>query len=171
MLAASVCGLSVVQAQQAGERNRLGKELDMAEQVLSALETEQASSWEEEKEMRLSGARADLDTARAELSRPADSIIANEALFEIARISAVTLTEITAFPPSNDDLAGLTCSALPFTVTAEGGMSELLDFTARLNTDLVNGIVRSATLTVPERPTGGDSSVNIQLIIYTYQGE
>lgn len=169
-LVAALTTLGIVQAQQMGEKSSLSEELDTVELNLSMLEAEQSSFWQNEIDTQMDEAQTDGDTARAILSQPVDSIIANESLFDIAEVSFVTLTSITVSSLSDEALADLTCSYLPLSIAAEGNETSLLDFISRLNTDLTNGLVRTVTLNIPETPAEGEASVNIELVIYTYQG-
>ncbi len=170
-LVAALATLGIVQAQQMGEKSNLSEELDTASHNLSMLEAGQSSSWQDETGTQTDGTQTNFDTAKTILSQPVDSIIANESLFNIAAASSVTLTSITVSPLSDDALTELPCSRLPLNITAEGNVTALLDFISRLNTDLTNGLVRSAILSIPETPAEGEALVDIELIIYTYQGE
>lgn len=164
----ALVSLGIVQAQQLSEKNNLSDELETAEQNLSLLEAEQSTSWQD---IQTGDSETDSDTAKTILSQTVDSIIASEALFNIAEASSVTLTSITVSPMLDDTLAELPCSFLPLYIGAEGNETALLDFISRLNADLTNGLVRSAILTIPETPSEGEASVDIELIIYSYQGE
>lgn len=170
-LVAALTTMGIIQVQQTKEKNSLSGDLSMAEQVLSILEANQSASWLDEIDTQLDEAQTDFDTARAELSQPIDSIIANESLFRIAADSSVTLTSIAVSSLYDDTLAELSCSYLPLNVTAKGDLASLLDFISRLNTDLTNGLVRLATLNIPEASDEGESSADIEMVIYTYQGE
>jgi hypothetical protein len=167
-LVAAFVSLGIVHAQQLSEKSSLNDELDTAEENLSMLEAGQSTSWQD---TQTNNSQTDYDTARTTLSQTIDSIIASEALFEIAEASSVTLTSITVSPMLDNELAELPCSFLPLNVGAEGNENALLDFISRLNTDLTNGIVRLAILHIPESPAEGEASADIELIIYTYQGE
>ena len=170
-IVAILISLGIVQANQMSEKNSLNDELDMATQNLSILEAAQSSLGQNGLDTQEDEAQTNYNIARTQLSEPIDSIIANESLFNIAAASSVTLTSISVLPLDDDALAELPCSYLPLNVTAEGDETALLDFISRLNIDLTNGLVRSATLSNPEIPAEGESTVDIELIIYTYQGE
>ncbi len=171
-LVAALTTLGIVQAQQMGEKSSLSEELDTVEYNLSMLEAGDSSFGQDEMDTQMDGAQSDFNTAKVILTQPVDSIIANESLFNIAAVSSVTLTSISVSPLSSDGaLAELPCFHLPLSITAEGNVTALLDFISRLNTDLTNGLVRSAILSIPEPPAEDDALVHIELIIYTYQGE
>jgi hypothetical protein len=170
-IVATLISLGIVQAKQMSEKNSLSDELDMAEQDLSILEAAQSSLGQNGLDTQEDEAQTNFDIARAQLSEPIDSIIANESLFNIAAATSVTLTSISVSPLDDDALAELPCSCLPLNVTAQGNETALLDFISRLNIELTNGLVRSATLNIQETPAEGESTVDIELIIYTYPGE
>ena len=171
VLVAALTTMGIIQVQQMKERDSLSDDLDMAEQLLNALEANQSSQWQDDSDTQPDDTQANFDTAKAELSQSIDSIIANESLFRIAADSSVTLTSISVSSFYDDTLAELPCSYLPLNVTAEGDLTTLLDFISRLNTDLTNGLVRLATLSIPEASDKGESSADIEMVIYTYQGE
>jgi len=134
VLAAILGGLGSVQAQQASEKSRLDSELAMAEEAINGARQKQAES--EDMTGRLSDTSIDLSNAKAQLSRHTDSIIANETLFDLARVCGVEITEITVSPEADEDLAETTCSALPVQVTVQGSMPQLIDFIMTLNPNL-----------------------------------
>ncbi len=170
-IVATLISLGIVQANQMSEKNSLNDELDMAAQNLSTLEAAQSSLGQNGVDTQEDESQTNYNIARAQLSEPIDSIIANESLFNIAAASSVTLTSISVSPLDDDALAELPCSSLPLNVTAEGNETALLDFISRLNIDLTNGLVMSATLNNPEDSAEGVSTVDIELIVYIYQGE
>jgi hypothetical protein len=170
-IVATLISLGIVQAKQMSEKNSLNDELDMAAHDMSILEAAQSSSGQDGLDTQEDEAQTNYNIASAQLSEPIDSIIANESLFNIAAASSVTLTSISVSPLDDDALAELPCFCLPLDVTAEGNETALLDFISRLNIELTNGLVRSATLNIPETSAEGESTVDIELVIYTYQGE
>jgi hypothetical protein len=171
LLVATLVSLGIVLAKQAEQRGELKVALARAEESLNGVQVEQVSADHSDLETKLGDALAFGDTARSELSRPTNSIDVHRALFEIAEAQGVTLREITAARESTSTLAELVVAVLPFTVVAEGEVSDLLDFVAALNTDLGNGLVKSAALQVSDTPEEGLSTITIELDIYTYRGE
>lgn len=169
LLCAIMISLGIVQIQQSSKKTKISEELEKAEKVLSALETEQSSFQNDELDTQLDETRNSKDTAIAKLSQPADSIIASEALFAIAEANSVTLTSMATSPISTGTLAELPCYMLSLNFSAEGNIVQLLDFIVSLNTDLTNGVVRSASLTVSEESGEYVSTVDIGVVIYTYQ--
>jgi len=171
VLAAILGSLGTVQARQSAERSRLDAELAVAEESLRSAQLVQTGAEQSERKERLSTVSADLEDARAQLSEQTDSIIANEVLFNIARLCGVTLTEITVSPVTEEDLEQVPCSLLPVSVKATGNMAALVNFIMTLNTTVTNGVVRSARATAPDSTTSEPPSAQVRLVIYSYQGE
>lgn len=170
-LVAALTTLGIVQAQQMGEKTSLSEELETVEYNLSMLEAGGASFGQQGSGTQAGDDQNNFDNARTILSRTVDSIIASEALFNIAEASSVTLTAISVSPFYDDVLAELPCSYLPLYMSVEGNEPALLDFISRLNVDLTNGLVRSVMLSVPETAEEGEATADIEIVIYTYQGE
>jgi hypothetical protein len=170
-LIAALTALGIVQAQQMGEKSSLSEELDSAKHDWSMLEAEQSSRWQDDIDTQMDESQTNFNIAKEILSLPIDSIIANESLFTTAEVSSVILTSISVSTLTDDLLADLNCSYLPLSVTAEGDETALFDFISRLNTDLPNSLVRSVTLNIEDSSDDVEARADIELIIYTYQGE
>jgi hypothetical protein len=172
VLAAILGSLGVVQARQATEKNRLDSELALVEENLGDTELDQAGSQQEETQSLLSGTSADLDTARARLSQSTDSIEAHDTLFNIARTCSVQVNNITIAPLSSENLVDIPCTILSLTVIVEGEVPQLLNFIMTLNTDVTNGVVSSARISVPVE-TGEQElpKADVKMAIYYYEDE
>jgi hypothetical protein len=105
------------------------------------------------------------------LSQPNGSIVTSGILFDIAEAYGVEVTEISSSGPTNGELEGIACSVLPLTARVEGDVPALINFITRLNSDLTTGVVKSAEISIPETTDEEESSANIQLVIYNYQGD
>ncbi len=154
---------------QMRDRSQIDGELGVAEESLRELEGAEALSQQSDMGQRVSAVLAERDSAKAHLSQPADTILANESLFDLARQAGVTLEGISASAIIEGALGDVECSVLPMTVVVEGTIANILDFLARLNTDLTNGVVRAADVTAPR--TQGIPTASVELVIYQYEGE
>ena len=164
-------GLSTVHAQQVQEGNQLSGELSLVEQRLNSYQLSELSSQKAEMEKQLGQALAELETAKAALSQPTDSIAAIDALFGIAEACDVEIVKISLSGLAGDDLAGVTCSILPFAIEAEGDAPSLINFIIKLNGDLTNSVVNSAEISMNETDDMENPSTEINLVIYFYQGD
>ena len=176
VLAAILGSLGMVQAQQATEKSLLDSELASVEQSLDEYRPKQGSSSQEEMEERLSEATAALDEVKAQLSESTDSIEADDTLFDIAALSGVQITQIDIAPLSSEDLVDLPCTILSLTVIVEGEIPQLLDFVMTLNTDVTNGVVNSARISVPIESDLIETEdqapkADVKMVIYYYEDE
>ena len=112
-----------------------------------------------------------LDAAKAILSQPIGSIVASDTLFNIAETCGVEVTEISSSGSAGGELEGIACSVLPLTARVEGDIPNLINFIIKLNGDFTTGAVKSVDISVSENTTEERSSANIQLLVYTYQGD
>ena len=171
VLAAILGSLGVVQAQQATEKSRLDSELASVEESLDEYRPKQGSYSQEEMEERLSEATAALDEVKAQLSESTDSIEADDILFDIAALCGVQINQIDIAPVSSEDLADVPYTILSLTVIVEGGLPQLLDFVMTLNTDVTNGVVNSARISVPIETEEETPEADVKMVIYYYEDE
>jgi len=163
--------LGIVRSQQVQEQDQLNQELTQAQLRLNEFQLEQLSSQHEELEKQLSQTISQFEAARTMLSQPIGSITTSGLLFDIAAACGVEVTEISSSGLASDDLEGVTCSVLPLSARVEGDVSDLVSFITNLYGELTNGIVKSVEISIPETTSEEKPSANIQLVIYTYQGD
>ncbi len=164
-------GLGVVRYQQVREENQLSEELTLAGAKLNEFQLEPLSDQQGELEKQLSQTISQFETARAVLSPTTGSIAASSLLFDTAEAYGVAVTELSSSGPVSGELGGVSCSVLSLTARVEGDVSGLISFITELNGDLPTGVVRSVEIGIPETTSGENPSANIQLVIYTYQGD
>jgi hypothetical protein len=162
-------GLWLARGQQVDEQ--LHEELSIVAMRLNGLQGEEISSQQGELEKQLSQTISQLETAKAVLSQSTESIDVSGALFDIAEATGVEITEISSSGLSSDSLEGITCSVLPLTITVEGDVADIISFVGSLNHDFTTGIVKSVEISIPETTSEETVSANIQLHIYTFQGD
>lgn len=166
----ALVGLVVVRSQQVKQQNLLSEELASTELRLKGIQLERLSNQQEELEKGLSQTISQFEVARAMLSQPIESITISSTLFVIAEAHGVELTEISSPGLSSAELEGLTFSVIPLTARVEGDVPNLVSFITRLNEELTTGVVKSVKISIPEI-AGEKASANIELAVYTYQGE
>ena len=173
VLVAILSGLGVVQARQMTEKNRLDNEITSAEESLDEFRPSQGVYPLDEMEELLGETSAALDEIKTQLSRSTDSIEADDALFNIAMLSGVQINQIDIAPVSTENsLVDVPCTTLSVTTIVEGGMPQLLDFIMMLNTDLTNGVVESARISVPlDTEEQEQPKADVKMVIYYYEGE
>jgi hypothetical protein len=166
----AIIGLGVIRSQQVNQQNQLNEKLTATELKLNGFQIEQLSHQQEELEEQLNQTLAQSETARNILSQPTGSIATSSLMFDIAEANNVEITEINSSGLTSGELAGIACSSLPVTASVAGNVTDLVNFVARLNGDLENGVINSVEISVPEA-ADEEASASIQLVIYAYQGE
>jgi len=164
-------GLWLARGQQVDEQEQLHEELSIVAMRLNGLQGEEISSQQGELEKQLSQAISQLETAKATLSQSTESIAVSGTLFDIAEAIGVEITGISSSHLSGGSLEGITCSVLPLTITVEGDVADIISFVGSLNHDFTTGIVQSVEISIPETASEETVSANIQLHIYTFQGD
>ncbi len=164
-------GLWLARGQQVDEQEQLREELSIVVMRLNGLQGEEISAQQAQLERQLSQTISQLETAKAVLSQSTGSITVSGTLFDIAEATGVEITEISSSGLSSDSLEGITCSVLPLTITVEGDVADIISFVGSLNHDFKTGIVKSVEISIPETTSEETVSANIQLRIYTYQGD
>lgn len=178
VVAAIFVGLWVMRSQQAQEQERLYEELSVATERLNNVNSDELLSQQAELEQQLNQTLSQLETTKATVSQSAESISVSGTLFDIAELAGVEITVISSSPPSDSKWQEIPCLVLPLTVTIEGDVPSLLSFIGKLDRALATAVIRSAVITIPEATDEEESSAevklpsaNIQLGIYSYQGE
>jgi len=163
-------GLGIVRSQQVHQQNELNEQLALTRSKIQLIQLEQFSHRQGELELQLSETDSQSESAKKILSQPVRSVTISDFLFDIAEANSVNITEINSSGLASEELAGVTCSVLPFTAKVEGELTNLVSYITKLNNDLTTGFVKSVEISVPETSSKNKPSANIQLVIYTYQG-
>lgn len=171
IVACIFAGLWVMRSQQAQERERLYEELSIAAMRLNNVKSDEFLSQQGELERQISQTLSQLETAKTTLSQSAESINVSGTLFDIAGVAGVEITEISSSYLASGDWEGVTFSVLPLNVTVEGDVPGILSFIGSLDHTLTSAVIKSAVITIPETISEEKPSANIQLGIYSYQGE
>ena len=194
ILAASL-GMAYIQQEQ--EQKQLPQQLSLAQASLTKYLPEELSARQRELESRLAQTESQLRAAKNSLRQSIESIEATDTLFEIAETCDVEITEVNSPGVTTKVLEGFTYSQLSLTVTVEGDVLNLIDFIYEWTHEYPTGVVKSVEITVPEMTeekgeTGEEPQVeegetveepqveeeepekpsaNIELSIYTYEGD
>lgn len=163
--------LGVTRAQQLQEQDRVNEELTLVTRRLNIIQLAQLHSQYEELENQVSQTTSQFEAARAALTQPIGSIDASDTLFSIADSCNVEVIEIALMGPFSNELEGIPCSVLAFSIGIEGYVPNLISFVNRVNGDFVTGTVESVNTDISDNTTEQRSTAKIKLMIYSYQGE
>ncbi len=163
--------LGAIQSQQVRQQKRLNEELALAELRLEGFQLEQLSAQQEVLEEQLKQTISQSETTKTILSQSIGSITSSSTLFDIAQAYGVEVTEFSSSGLASGDLDGIPCSVLTLNARVEGDISDLISFIMKLNSELTTGVVKSVEISMSEATSEAKSSANIQLVLYTYQGD
>jgi len=158
-----------LRSQQVAEEKSLNEELDLANGRLASLELDQIVAQQEQVRSQIASTEAETQALLATLGGPADSIVASDTLYRIARECGVTIGSISASEVQTTAYAGTLCQSVSVALSADGNWPALLKFVSTLKTGFTNSLVENATF------SGGGStseaSVNVKLMVYSIEGE
>ena len=188
--------LGLARSQQVEEKSQLEDEITVAEKRLSNLQLKQLYSQNEELEEQLNDALSHLEVAKDSLRQTIESTDVTDSLFQIATASGVEITAINSSDIGEGELEDIACSVTRLTIMVTGDVPNLISYVTKLNTDFTTGLVTSAGISIQgeaqeemegeaeeeeegeEEGTGeeegseesDEATANIQLIIYSYEG-
>ena len=173
--------LGISYSRQVGEQQQLDEELSVAEMRLNNVQIKELRAQQDELQMRLDNSISQLNVAKDELRQPVDSISINDAFFDIARLSDVTVMSTSSSGIGDDSLGSLECAVLTLTASVAGETTDLIDFVIRLNEDYTTGVIRSAQLYLDSAADNGlsdnmtvsdnaTSTATVRLVVYGYEG-
>ena len=162
--------LGALSWQQVQKRNQLREEFALTKEKLNGYESGQPTYRQETLEMQLSQTLSELQTSRSMFSQPIWSITTGT-LFDIAESFNIEVTDISSSGPTSAKLEGISYSAQTFAIKIEGDVPDLVSFITRLNQNLKAGYVKSVKISAPETTGGEKSTADLQLVVYTYEGD
>lgn len=167
--------LGIITFQRVSEKNELCEKLDLAlsnlQSNLQVQQLEGLSLRQEELEVQLDQATSQFEVVKAMLSQPVGNVAASSILFDVAQAHDLEVTEVTLPGPSSESLEGISCSVISLSARVEGDIMDLVRFMIELNTYLTTGVINSVVITIPETTSEEKASADIQLLVYTYQGD
>ena len=167
----ALISLGVVRYQQIGEQSELDEQLISAKSNLARVQPEKLSSRHAELEEQLSQSTSQFEAVKVILSQPVGSVAATTVLFDVAKSCGLEVTKVASLSPTSDSLEGVTCSVVLLTARVEGDVPNLVSFITTLNSHFTTGVIRSMTISIPEENSGEEASADIELVVYTYQGD
>lgn len=164
VLLITLAGVDVLYLQQVAEQTRLNEQLVSAQSKLRGLQLEQLSAKQTELEKQLTQAMSRLETAKAPFSELTGSTTTISTFLKVAEANGLEVTEIRSPGPAEDTLGELDYWVVPLTATVKGNTPNLVSFLFELNSSLVTGVIKSVT-------TGENTTVEIELVVYTHRGD
>lgn len=189
-----LAGLGVTRSQQAHEQARINGELSLSETRLNKLDVTGLKQQLDELNRQVEAGRTQLVDAREKLRQTVVSVDITDEFFKIAGDSGVTIMDLTTSSISEGKLEGIGLKTISLSAQAQGSLEKVVDFVINLNDGYATGYVQSAQISIkPDEsgqtgdiegdgdvqpaggeaagPAEGETTLSVQMIIYSYEGE
>ena len=165
-----IAGLGLTCSQQLQAQSQLDQELGVAEMRLNKLGVDELRLKQEDLQRQLDERTVELAEAKDKLRQTIESINVTDEFFEIAQSCYVEIESISSSNIKTDKLEDINCSIITLNAAVEGKVSNIINFVTKLNNDFTTGIVKSAQMSIPEITDDEEPKVNINMVVYTYEG-
>jgi hypothetical protein len=165
-----MAGLGIIRSQQAKEQGRLSDELSTSQQSLDALQITGLQSQLTGLQQKALQDQQQLDAAQKQLEQTIVSVDVTDKLFSIANTCGVSIISLDTAPIIPNKYEGIGLYQTSINGQVEGQLPALIDFVERLNNDFSTSLVKSTEIDIPPVSSNETPSVNIQITIYSYEG-
>jgi hypothetical protein len=170
VFAVVMAGLGITHSQQLSEQGKLDDELSIAQTSLDSLHIEALQLELEELQQTAEEAQLQLDEAVQLLDQTLVSVEVTDEFFSIAEYCGVLVINLSTSPIVPNKYEGMGVSATSLQATVEGDTPNLIDFVESLNNNFTTGLIKLVQVDIPPSSNDEAPSVNIQMTIYSYEG-
>jgi len=149
------------------QQDELNQRLVKAQSQLKGVQLEPLNAKKGELEKRLSEATSRLGVVKGMFSEPVSSVAITNQLLDTAKTYGLNVTQVSSSGVTSDTLERVPCSVITLTAKVEGDMRNLFFFVTKLNSSFTTGVVKSVTITSAGKPTGENTTADIQLAVYS----
>ncbi len=160
-------GLGLTHSQQMKERTQLEEELTVTQMRLDKLDVTALEQQYDGLQAQLDEKLIQLNDVKYVLRQPIESIDVTDEFFVVAAQENVKVMHITSTSLTKENFSSVTCTAISLGATVVGELSDIIDFIISLNNDYTTGYIRAAQISIGEE----DVTANINMVIYSYQGD
>jgi hypothetical protein len=181
-----LAGLGVTRSQQLREQTRMNDELGLSETRLDKLDVTELRRQIEDLQQQVEQGQTQLDDAKERLRQTVISVDVTDEFFKIADYSGVKVMNLTTSKIAPNDLEGIGLETIALAAQVNGDFDKIIDFVINLNNGYATGYVESAQITVPlpssevteepqeegeepAAPPDSETSVTVQMIVYSYE--
>jgi predicted PurR-regulated permease PerM len=165
-----MAALGITRSQQAQEQGRLTDELEASQMSLAGLKIADLQTQLEQLQQQVDKAQLQFDEAQKQLDQTVVSVDVTDKFFSIASNCGVKVINLGTSPIVPSIYEGIGLSITSINAVVEGELAALIDFVESLNRDFTTGLIKSALIDIPPSSSDETPSANIQIIIYSYEG-
>jgi hypothetical protein len=166
-----LAGLGITRSQQLQEQSKLEDELGISQKTLDKIQVTDLRHQSDELQQKIEEGQLQLDDAKNKLNQTVVSVEVTDQFFSIAEYCNVIVTNMGTTPiqPNEYENVGLATTLL--SLEAKGELPDLVNLVTSLNNDFTTGMVKSYQITIPPLSDNQTPTVNVQMIIYSYEGK
>jgi hypothetical protein len=161
--------LGMTRYSQGSEEDALKGELALSAMRLGNLELKPLQEELAGLQEKLISNQTRLAEAKDNLVQSVISVDVTDKFYQIAYDNYVIVESIGTTAIQTQDYEGLPCSLTTINAVVEGDLSHIIDFVASLNDDFTTGFVKSAEINIEGAAAAGGTSVNIIMVVYSYE--
>ena len=187
-----LAGLGVTRSQQISEQSRMNEELSLSETRLNNLDVTDLRRQLEELNLQVEEGQTQLNESKERLRQTVVSVDVTEEFFDIATYSDVTIKNITTSKISPNEMEGIGLEKISLAAQVKGEFEDIVDFVINLNNGYATGHVQTVQMNIPleesmpeepeegeeeegeeeeiEEPSEEETTVTIQMIVFSYEG-
>jgi hypothetical protein len=165
-----LAGLGVTHSQQLSEQGKLEDELSISQTSLNNLHIDALQLELQELQQTAEDMQLQLDQAVQSLDQTVVSVDITDEFFSIAEYCGVLVVNLSTSPITPNIYGGIGLSATSLNASVEGAVPNLIDFVESLNNDFTTALLKSVQIDIPPSSSNETSSANIQMTIYSYEG-
>lgn len=165
-----LAGLGITRSGQIKQQDKLAADLSTSQLRLDKLDTTQLKLQSDELQQQLTDSQQQLIGAKDKLRQKINSVDVTDKLFEVANYYSVNVTIMGTTSIAQQPYQGIPCSVISVSASADGMLSDIINFIDGLNNNFSTGYVESAQMQVADSSSNDTSSASISLIVYSYEG-
>jgi hypothetical protein len=166
-----LAGLGVTRSQQLKEQNLLSEELAISETRLNNLQVTGMVQQLEALNVQIEESEVLLTEAKDRMRQEIESIEVTDAFFNIADFNDVLIINFATTPIATSTLNGAVYSMISMNAYVEAEWPNLIDFIISLNAAYPTGVVKNATIVIPDsQNVESVSTASINIRVYSYEG-
>jgi hypothetical protein len=165
-----LAGLGITHSQQLSEQGKLDDELSISQSSLANLHIDALQLELQELQQTAEDTQLQLDQAVQLLDQTVVSVDITDEFFSVAEYCGVLVVNLSTSPITPNMYGGIGLSATSLNASVEGAVPNLIDFVESLNNDFTTALLKSVQIDIPPSSSNETSSANIQMTIYSYEG-
>lgn len=165
-----LASLGMARSNQMQEENQLDEQLLISEKRMGNLTVTELQAELEKLQAKLDKREAQISGAKTSLHQDIESVDVTDKFFVIAEESNVKVIALSTTVIVEMPLEDIICSMISLSATLQGDVPDLVGFITNVNEGYVSGYIDTAQIIIPEIEKDEEPLANIQMAVYSYEG-